>query len=131
MGQDKRFVILNPPAGPRSVNVVRGGKIAEGFTAFAPLNYGKNYSIVPDHGGPCDIGQGPLFKTPGSLIFADADLYLYAPSEASEGASYLDLTTFKLHGDPGGNRAAFGFWTLWYEGFEQAITLMTFPPSGH
>jgi hypothetical protein len=124
IAQDRRFVILNPPAGPRAVNMQRSGKIVEGFTEFAPLNYGRQYRFEPDHTGPCEIGQGKLFKTPGSLVLADADLYLFTPSENSEGASYLDLSTFKLHNEPGGNRAAFGDWTMQYGAVGHEVLLM-------
>jgi hypothetical protein len=116
VAESKRLVLLTGERGPRSISMVRnGGQLLEGLVAHHPLNYGRSYTILPTHDGPCDLGQGPLFKTAGALVLKDTDLLLHAPSEAPEGAGYLDLTTFKLQGEPGGARAAFGEWTLWYD----------------
>jgi hypothetical protein len=109
--------------------VREGSQILEGLTEHAPPNYGRSYSILPRHDGPCDVGQGPLFKAAGALVLSGSDLFLHAPSEAPEGASYLDLATFKLHNEPGGNRAAFGQWTLWYDALGQpqpSVSLLAF-----
>jgi hypothetical protein len=115
VAENKRLVLLTGESGPRSISMVRNGRILEGLAAHNPLNYGKSYTILPSHDGPCDLGEGPLFTTAGALVLSDADLLLHAPSEAQEGAGYLNLTTFELQGEPGGARAAFGEWTLWHD----------------
>jgi hypothetical protein len=115
VAQSRRLVMLSGVDGPHTVSTTVNGKILEGLVAYAPLNYGSNYAILPTHDGPCDVGMGNLFKTPGSLIAAGDDLFLYVPGQAQESLSYLDLAAFTLHGEPGGSRAAFGAWTLWYD----------------
>jgi hypothetical protein len=47
------------------------------FKTHPVLVYGKDYEIVPDHAGPCDIGERPNF---GSLILA-AETLLHITGE--------------------------------------------------
>jgi hypothetical protein len=89
------------------------------------LSYGKDYQIVPNHGGPCELSgpsHGKPSNKPGTLVYARAltsgaetERYLIAGGD-HRATIIMDLQTFRVaapDGGPGGNRADFNGWSIW------------------
>lgn len=101
---------------------------AEGFHDLgsqACLSYGKDYQIVPNYDGPCELtglGVGTPSNEPGTLVYARAltsgaetERYLIAGGD-HRATITMDLQTFRVTapgGGPGGNRADFKAWSIW------------------
>jgi hypothetical protein len=113
----RALVVLKDNEQPFAINLLESGRIDGDFESYAALVYGKG-EILPDHTDRCEIGIGPLFKKVGSLVVADGSKSLVVAAKA--GLRYFDLTSWKLRGEPGGQRAAFKKWALWHEGLAQS-----------
>jgi hypothetical protein len=107
------LVVLKDNEPPFAINLLESGRVDGDFESYAALVYGK-CEILPDHTDRCEIGIGPLFKKVGSLVVADGSKSLVVAAKA--GLRYFDLTSWKLRGEPGGQRAAFKKWSLWHDG---------------
>jgi hypothetical protein len=96
-------------------------KVLDGdFETYAALVYGK-CEILPDHSDRCEIGTGPLFTKVGALVLAeDGSRSLVVAAKTGKSLRYFDLTSWKLRGEPGGQRAAFKTWSLWHDGLAQS-----------
>jgi hypothetical protein len=103
--------VQEPP--PFAINLLESGRIDGDFETYAALVYGK-CEILPDHTDRCEIGIGPLFTKVGSLVLADGSKSLVVAAKTGKSLRYFDLTSWKLRGEPGGQRAAFRTWSLWH-----------------
>jgi hypothetical protein len=116
-GQGLRaLVVLKDNEPPFAINLLESGRIDGDFETYAALVYGK-CEILPDHSNRCEIGTGPLFAKVGALVLAeDGSRSLVVAAKTSKSIRYFDLTSWKLLGEPGGQRAAFKTWSLWHDG---------------
>jgi hypothetical protein len=80
--------------------------------------YGPDYVLTPNHAGPCDIMDGPLFSAKGSVVLAESESFLTLNFPGRKDAAYLNLETGSFSTGPGGGRAAFKQWTLWHLSIE-------------
>jgi hypothetical protein len=99
--------------------LLQSGHDTSEFETFAALEYGK-CDILPDHSGYCEIGVGPLFTKVGAFIVAD-DGSKSLVVAWSKTVRYFDFTSWELHGEPGGQRAAFKTWSLWHDGLAPSV----------
>jgi len=115
----RALVVLKDAAPPFAINLLESGDYTGDFETYAALVYGK-CEILPDHLDHCEIGTGPLFDKAGALVVAqDGSRSLVVTENASKNR-YFDLTSWKLLGEPGGQRAAFKTWSLWHDGLGQS-----------
>jgi hypothetical protein len=103
------LVVLSSQDAPWVINLMPHGRIDGDFDAYQVLAYGE-YALEPDHFLRCEVGEGPLIKTPGSILLTEDDRLLAVRIDKRVG--YLSLKTGALHGEPGGGRAAFSAWYL-------------------
>jgi hypothetical protein len=110
--------ILSGKDAPFVVNVDNDFGVKPEFEK-AVLGYGRDYTLTPDHAGPCEVVEGPLLGVKGSVILTDTDFYLGLDfPERGSRPVFLNLMTGKLSGEPGGGRATFKIWTLWHLSLE-------------
>jgi hypothetical protein len=109
------LVVLKEREPPFAISVMEAGYIDGDFDTYAALRYGK-YDIVPEHMDRCEIGVGPLFTKPGSLVLSDGSKSLVIWTRRGTTIRYFDLASGTLHGEPSGSRAAFKSWSLWHDG---------------
>ena len=115
----RALVVLKDNEPPFAINLLESGRIDGDFETFAALVYGK-FEILPNHSDHCEIGTGPLFTKVGALVLAaDGSRSLVVAAKTGKSLRYFDLTTWKLRGEPGGQRAAFKTWSLWHDGLAQ------------
>jgi len=114
----RALVVLKDNEPPLAINLLESGRIDGDFETYAALVYGK-CTIMPHHSDRCEIGTGPLFTKVGALVLADDSISLVVAAKTGKSLRYFDLTSWKLRGEPGGNRAAFKTWSLWHDGFAQ------------
>ena len=78
------------------------------------LTYGREYSIVVDHAGHCEIGgTGELIRAPGAYVMgAENDSLCCRDGRNPSKPGYYDLDTGRVRSEPGGVRAAFARWEL-------------------
>jgi hypothetical protein len=115
----RALVVLKDNKPPFAINLLESGRIDGDFETYATLVYGK-CEILPDHSGRCEIGTGPLFTKVGALILtADGSKSLVVAAKTPKSLRYFDLTSWKLRGEPYGQRAAFKAWSLWHAGLAQ------------
>jgi hypothetical protein len=107
------------------------------------LSYGKEYDLLPEYGGPCEVFDvSGLAVEPGTLLYArphgpgeTTNRYLMARTMlvrrravgtgpflvtqeterfvTAGPLSGLNLDQFTLGGEPGGDRAGFKGWSIW------------------
>jgi hypothetical protein len=109
------LVVLKEKEAPFAINLLESGHMDGDFETYAALRYGK-VEILPDHTARCEIGVGPLFTKPGSLVLSDDSKSLVVQGKGGKSIRYFDLATGRLRGEPGGSRAAFMAWSLWHDG---------------
>jgi hypothetical protein len=101
------------------------------FETRAVAKYGTNYRFAFDPMGPCQIGDGTLSKTVGSVVLTDdGDWHLIVNNHMQKGVRWFHLESGKITGEPGLQRIAFGSWSLFIEGLKQEpseFTLLEFP----
>jgi hypothetical protein len=114
------LVVLKDNEPPFVINLLESGRIDGDFETYAALVYGK-CEILPDHSDRCEIGAGPLFTKVGALVLADDSRSLVVAAKTGKSLRYFDLTSWKLRGEPGGQRAAFKAWSLWHDGLAQPV----------
>ena len=118
-GQGLRaLVVLKDNEPPFVINLLESGRIDGDFETYAGLVYGK-CEILPDHTDRCEIGIGPLFTKVGSLVLTDNAKSLVVAAKTGKSLRYFDLTSCKLRGEPGGQKAAFKTWSLWHDDLAQ------------
>lgn len=116
----RALVVLEDNELPFAINLLESGRIDGDLETYAALVYGK-CEILPDHSDRCEIGTGPLFTKVGALVLAeDGSRSLVVAAKTAKGLRYFDLTSWKLRGEPGGQRAAFKTWSLWHDGLAQS-----------
>jgi hypothetical protein len=116
----RALVVLKDNEPPFAINLLESGHIDGDFETYAALVYGK-CEILPDHSDRCEIGTGPLFTKVGALVLAeDGSRSLVVAAKTGKSLRYFDLTSWKLRGEPGGQRAAFKTWSLWHDGLAQS-----------
>jgi hypothetical protein len=115
----RALVVLKDSEPPFAINLLESGRIDGDFESYAALVYGK-CEILPNHSDRCEIGIGPLFTKVGSLVLADGSKSLVVAAKTGKSIRYFDLTSWKLLGEPGGQRAAFKTWSLWHHGLVQS-----------
>jgi hypothetical protein len=116
----RALVVLKDNEPPFAINLLESGRIDGDFETYAALVYGKS-EILPDHSDRCEIGTGPLFTMAGALVLAeDGSRSLVVAAKTGKSLRYFDLTSGKLRGEPGGQRAAFKTWSLWHDGLAQS-----------
>jgi hypothetical protein len=115
----RALVVLKDNEPPFAINLLESSRIDGDFETYAALVYGK-CEILPDHADRCEIGIGPLFMKVGSLVLADGSKSLVVAAKTGKSLRYFDLTSWKLLGEPGGQRAAFKTWSLWHDGLAQS-----------
>jgi hypothetical protein len=116
----RSLVVLKDNEPPFAINLLESGRIDGDFETYAALVYGK-CEILPDHSDRCEIGIGPLFTKPGALVLAeDGSRSLVVAAKTGKSLRYFDLTSGRLRGEPGGQRAAFKTWSLWHGGLAQS-----------
>jgi hypothetical protein len=116
----RALVVLKDNEPPFAINLLLSGHIDGDFETYAALVYGK-FEILPDHSDRCEIGTGPLFTKVGALVLTDDGSTSLAVTAKTGGSlRYFDLTSWKLHGERGGQRAAFKTWSLWHSGLAQS-----------
>jgi hypothetical protein len=121
------FVVLESAKPPRYINFMHEGMIDGDFENYQMLSYGNAYEIIPDEGGECRIGIGPLFKKVGVLVLAKQDRLLAVTDHPSQ-VRYFNFQTGLMQGEPGQTaRAAFAKWTICLEGIE--LPLLAFGQS--
>jgi hypothetical protein len=81
------------------------------------LWYGQDYSLRPDHAGPCDVNAGPLFGLQGTMLQSDVNttstLFLCcAFPERGTKMAYYNIGNGTFSAEPGGSRASYGGWSL-------------------
>jgi hypothetical protein len=126
------LVVLTGANAPLCINLNQGGHIDGDFDTYAVLKYGTDYEVEPDHAGPCEIGAARMLNKPGSLLLAGKDRYLLVRTGNKAVTRYFDVTTGKLHGEPGGNTAWFAgwaLWTAWMTPVADRVPLIKFLPS--
>ena len=111
----RALVVLKDNESPFAINLLESGHIDGDFETYAALVYGK-CEILPDHGDRCEIGTGPLFTKVGALVLAEDGSTSLVVAQPRKSPRYFDLTSWKLRGEPGGQRAAFKTWSLWQDG---------------
>jgi hypothetical protein len=80
------------------------------------LRYGTDYTITPDHAGPCDVGEGQIFGSKGSYILTDTETLLRLDDPTpKDRVAFLNVGTGALAREPKRGRAAFQKWTLWHD----------------
>jgi hypothetical protein len=110
------LVVLKDNEPPFAINLLESGRIDGDFETYAALVYGK-CEILPNHSDRCEMGTGPLFTKAGALVLAeDGARSLVVTAKTGKSLRYFDLTSGKLRGEPGGQRAAFKTWSLWHDG---------------
>jgi hypothetical protein len=115
----RAIVVLKDNEPPFAINLLQSGRIDGDFETYAALVYGK-FEILPDHSDRCEIGTGSLFSKVGALVFAEnGSRSLVVTAKTSKNLRYFNLTSWKLQGEPGGQRAAFKTWSLWHNGLAQ------------
>jgi hypothetical protein len=84
------------------------------FDTTPVLSYGTNYAIRVDHAGDCEIGGiGKLISAHGSYAMTANDDFICCKDNRRGGAaSYYDLKTGNVRGEPGSERAVFARWEL-------------------
>jgi hypothetical protein len=108
------LVVLKDNEPPFAVNLLESGSITGDFETYAALVYGK-WQILPGHSDHCEIGTGPLLTKVGALVVTeDGSNSLVVTTKNGKHLRYFDLTSWKLRGEPGGQRAAFKTWALWH-----------------
>jgi hypothetical protein len=87
------------------------------------LNFGKEFSIVPDYAGRVQIDSGDLFKTPGALISVkDDELIVFSSADPkAPGLKYLSLTEMRSSGERSAPRIAFASWSLTLKGADKPL----------
>lgn len=116
----RALVVLKDNEPPFAINLLESGRIDGDFETYASLVYGK-CEILPDHFDRCEIGTGPLFTKVGALVLAgDGSRCLVVAAKTGKSLRYFDLTSWKLRGEPGEQRAAFKTWSLWHDGLAQS-----------
>jgi len=116
----RALVVLKDNEPPFAINLLQSGRIDGDFETYAALVYGK-FEILPDHSDRCEIGTGPLFTKVGALVLdEDGSRSLVVTAKTGKSLRYFDLTSWKLHGERGGQRAAFKTWSLWHNGWAQS-----------
>jgi hypothetical protein len=121
--QQRRVVVISGDNSPWCLNPEDA--------VSACLSYGREYDLLPEYGGPCEVfnAQGPAFAHAGMLVYAcpsagtgTTDSYLIARATGRfESLIFLNLEQFRVIGsEPGGNRAGFKRWSIW----------MMLPPRG-
>jgi|SRR5208337_4042096 len=116
----RALVVLKDNEPPFAINLLESGRIDGDFETYAALVYGK-FEILPDHSSLCEIGAGPLFTKVGALVLAEDDSRsLVVKAKTGKSLRYFDLTSWKLRGEPSGQRAAFKTWSLWHNGLAQS-----------
>jgi hypothetical protein len=115
----RALVVLKDNESPFAINLLESGRIDGDFETYAALVYGK-CEILPDDTDRCEIGIGPLFTKVGSLVLADGSKSLVVAAKTGKSLRYFDLTSWKLRGEPGGQKAAFKTWSLWHDGLAQS-----------
>ena len=114
--QQRRVVVISGDNSPWCLNPEDA--------VSACLSYGKEYDLLPEYGGPCEVfnAQGPAFAHAGMLVYAcpsagtgTTDSYLIARATGRfESLIFLNLEQFRVIGsEPGGNRAGFKRWSIW------------------
>jgi hypothetical protein len=117
----RALVVLKDNEQPFAINLLESGRIDGDFETYAALVYGK-CEILPDHSDRCEIGTGPLFKKLGALVLAeDGSRSIVVAAKTGKNLRYFDLTSWKLLGEPGGQRAAFKTWSLWHDGLAPSV----------
>jgi hypothetical protein len=109
----------------RKVVVVISGKnapflIEDTENVSACLSYGKDYALLPEFGGACEVlsAKGVL-NDAATLIYAcpvgrDGTTERYLMATTGKGTRVaFSLDQFKVFGEPGGNRAIFKQWSIW------------------
>ena len=71
------------------------------FRYLPHYRYGK-FEILPEHTDRCEIGVGPLFTRPGSLVLSGGSKSLVVGAKGGKSVRYFDV-----EGRAGGSRAAF------------------------
>jgi hypothetical protein len=115
----RALVVLKDNKPPFAINLLESGRIYGDFETCAALACGK-CEILPDHTDRCEIGVGPLFTKAGSLVLANDSIFLVVAAKTGKSLRYFDLTSWKLRGEPGGQKAAFKTWSLWHDGLAQS-----------
>ena len=116
------WFLLGAGAAAFSIDLLESASCIDGdFETYAALVYGK-CEILPDHTDRCEIGIGPLF-TKASCGRLDS----VVAAKTGKSLRYFDLTTWKLRGEPGGQRAAFRTWSLWHNVLTQSGSVCTAP----
>jgi hypothetical protein len=114
--QQRRVVVISGDNSPWCLNPEDA--------VSACLSYGREYDLLPEYGGPCEVfnAQGPAFAHAGMLVYAcpsagtgTTDSYLIARATGRfESLIFLNLEQFRVIGsEPGGNRAGFKRWSIW------------------
>jgi hypothetical protein len=103
------LAVLSTIDSPWLINLLTNGRIDGDFDAYQVLAYG-DYAVEPDHSQKCDVGEGSLLKSPGSIVVTEDDRLLTVRNDKRIG--YLSLTTGLLRGELGGSFAAFAKWYL-------------------
>jgi hypothetical protein len=109
-------VVLSGKSAPYSCNAMGGMGVKDEF-ADPVLYYGHDYTFAPDHTGPCDVKSGQLFGANGSLLLSEVrsapSFFLCCDFPEQGKKTYYDINTGSLSGEPGGQKASFGRWSLW------------------
>jgi len=111
----RALVVLKDNEAPFAINLLESGHIDGDFETYAALVYGK-CEIRADHSDRCQIGVGPLFTKVGALVLTeDGSKSLVVAAKGGKTLRYFDLTSHKLRGEPGGQKAVFKRWSLWHD----------------
>jgi hypothetical protein len=108
------LIVLKDNEPPFAINLLESGSIDGDFGTYAALVYGQ-WKLVTDHSDRCEIGTGPLFTKVGALVLSDdGSESLVVRAKSGGNSRHFDLNSWKLHGQRGGQRAAFKTWSLWH-----------------
>jgi hypothetical protein len=84
----------------------------------ACLNFGKNFQLIPDYTGPCELRSTEPYKSKvGNLMLAEKDSILVADN-SKKMMTFVHLDTDAFLGEPGGLLAVFEHWSLWINDLE-------------
>ena len=106
------IAVLSGEGAPFIVSAMINGHTIDVFDTYPVLNYGKEFELHPTHAGEAQIGDAPLLRTKGSLVFADQEKYLVSGVHLQSGVRYFDLKSGDVRGQPGGMIASFKTWSL-------------------
>jgi hypothetical protein len=120
--QSRGYFPLILLTGENPVTVVNVAPDPGDFERFPVVKFGREYRLLPEVNGKCEIGDTPLSKSPGSIVFAQKQWYLVVQKYQEQGMRWVNVQSGDVQGEPGSDRIAFASWTLWLDGFGAKVS---------